>query len=114
MILRSPLLSGFTGREMLMVRRSALACAGVVVVAIGCVAGSSGRGDTPAPRGSVVAAAGPTQSSPIALSADDAVLVCVNQDQDTISIFDALKGVPVKVAEVPVGREPRSIALRPD
>ena len=58
---------------------------------------------------------GPSQSSPIALSRDETFLVNVNPDADTVSIFSSnpnarYGGSPTKVAEVPVGHRPSSVA----
>src|SRR5262245_23989208 len=57
--------------------------------------------------------AAPTQSSPIAISASN-VLVGVNPDANSVSIFDASPATPVKLAEVAVGRDPSSVAITPN
>jgi DNA-binding beta-propeller fold protein YncE len=59
-------------------------------------------------------ASGATQSSPIALSADDRVLVNVNPDVNSITVFDVTTESPRKLAEIKVGREPSSVAISPD
>ncbi len=56
--------------------------------------------------------AAPTQSSPVAISAAN-LLVSVNPDTNTISVFDASAPTPVKLGEVTVGREPGSVAIIP-
>jgi uncharacterized protein (TIGR03437 family) len=56
---------------------------------------------------------GPTSSQPLALSADDALLLVANPDNNSVSLFD-LKNGNTKLAEIPVGREPSSVALSPD
>jgi YVTN family beta-propeller protein len=56
-------------------------------------------------------AAPATQSSPIALSADNTRLVNVNPDANTITLFDATVTPPAILAEIPVGTEPVSVAL---
>jgi YVTN family beta-propeller protein len=56
---------------------------------------------------------GPTHSSPIALAANDAFLVNVNPEADSISVFSVLPA-PVKLAEVAVGGDPASVAIHPD
>jgi YVTN family beta-propeller protein len=57
--------------------------------------------------------AGPTQSSPIAVSDDDQFLVNVNPDANSISIFDVTVDPPEKLGEVKVGRDPSSVAIDP-
>jgi YVTN family beta-propeller protein len=57
------------------------------------------------------ATAGPLQSSPVAISCDGTVLVNVNSDANSITVFDATQSTLVKIAEVPVGRDPRSVAV---
>ena len=41
---------------------------------------------------------GPTNSQPIALSADDWLLAVANPDNDTVSIFDVRNGANTRVA----------------
>src|SRR5262249_11077366 len=50
-------------------------------------------------------------SAPLALSQDDATLVAVNTETDTLSIFANAHGDVRRVAELPVGKDPRSVAL---
>ncbi len=57
------------------------------------------------------ARSGPIQSSPIALNCDDSVLVNVNPDSDSVTVFDANGASPSFLAEIPVGRDPRSVAI---
>jgi YVTN family beta-propeller protein len=80
------------------------------LVAILVVAGSGGR------RGAAFAAgaAGPTYSSPIAITSDDRFVWVVNPDNDSVSVLEVGGDVNQKVAEIPVGDEPRSIAISPD
>ena len=59
-------------------------------------------------------ASGPRQSSPIALSSNDQWLVNVNPDSNSISLFDVTTDTPGKLAEIPVGREPRSVSIHPN
>jgi DNA-binding beta-propeller fold protein YncE len=61
-----------------------------------------------------VRAAEATQSSPIALSADDRLLVNVNPEANSITLFDVTSESPRKLAEIKVGREPSSVAINPD
>jgi YVTN family beta-propeller protein len=61
-----------------------------------------------------VTASGPRQSSPIALAPNDHVLVNVNPDANTISVFDVTGNTPLKTAEINVGVEPNSLAIHPN
>src|SRR5271157_1515620 len=61
-----------------------------------------------APRG---AAGLPLQSSPIALVGD--LLANVNPDSNSVSFFNAGTDTPPKLVEIPVGRDPRSVAIQP-
>ena len=56
----------------------------------------------------------PTQSGPIAITQDDAFLVNVNPDANTVTVFDVYSSdTPTKLFEIPVGREPSSVAIHP-
>jgi YVTN family beta-propeller protein len=55
----------------------------------------------------------PTQSSPIALSTNGPMLVTVNPDANTITVFLILPHELKKQSEIPVGREPSSVAMHP-
>jgi YVTN family beta-propeller protein len=57
--------------------------------------------------------AGPTSSQPLALSADDSLLLVANPDNNTVTLFDAKNG-NARLAEIPVGKEPNGVALSPD
>jgi YVTN family beta-propeller protein len=59
-------------------------------------------------------AAEATQSTPIALSADDRLLVNVNPDANSITLFDVTAEPLRTLAEVKVGREPSSVAVNAD
>ena len=65
------------------------------------------KGCTHLPR----ATSGPLQSSPVAVSCDGALLVNVNPDANSITVFDATQPTLVKIAEIPVGHDPRSVAV---
>lgn len=73
-----------------------------------------------APDGPLSIAPGPSRGSAIAISADDAVVVAVNRDSGSITVFKTTfpeDGTPASlavVAEVPVGAEPWQVALSPD
>jgi uncharacterized protein (TIGR03437 family) len=55
----------------------------------------------------------PTSSQPLALSADDSLLLVANPDNNSVSLFD-LKNGGARIAEIPVGKEPNGVALTPD
>jgi uncharacterized protein (TIGR03437 family) len=57
--------------------------------------------------------AGPTSSQPIALSADDSLLVVANPDNNSVTFFDPKNG-NARLAEISVGKEPNGVALSPD
>src|ERR1043166_9556852 len=57
--------------------------------------------------------AGATSSQPLALSADDSLLLVANPDNNTVSLFD-LRNNGARLAEIPVGKEPNGVALSPD
>ena len=56
---------------------------------------------------------GSTSSQPLALSADDSLLLVANPDNNSVSLFD-LKNGNTRLAEIPVGKEPNCVALSPD
>ncbi len=56
---------------------------------------------------------GPTSSQPLALSADDSLLLVANPDNNTVTLFDT-KNANTRLAEIPVGTEPNGVALAPD
>ena len=55
-----------------------------------------------------------TSSSPIAITGDDRFVWSVNPDNNSVSVFDVLGDANVRVAEIPVGREPRRLAITPN
>lgn len=57
--------------------------------------------------------AGPTSSQPLALSADDALLLVANPDNNSVTLFDAKNG-NTRLVEIPTGKEPNGVALSPD
>jgi uncharacterized protein (TIGR03437 family) len=57
--------------------------------------------------------AGPTSSQPLALSADDSLLIVANPDNNSVTLFDVKNG-NAKLAEITVGGEPNGVALSPD
>lgn len=50
-------------------------------------------------------------SSPIAITSDDRFVWVVNPDNDSVSVFDVSGDANQKVAEIPVGDEPRFLAI---
>ncbi len=72
------------------------------------------------PNGPQTIAPGPSRGSPIATSSDDSIVVTVNRDSGSITIFKATfpdDGSPAKLDksyEVPVGGEPWQVVLSPD
>lgn len=87
------------------IRRWFLA-AGALALA-GCGGNGSGQAAQRVP--------GTAQSSaPLARSRDDATLVAVNSASDTMSVFHNQGGHLTRLAEIPVGRDPRSVALHAD
>lgn len=76
-----------------------------------CVLGSLAltKGNGPSANGSP----GPTNSSAIAISANDQFIWVVNQDVNAVTVFSVAGDVYKLVASIPVGNEPRTIALTP-
>src|SRR5687767_14957882 len=82
---------------------------------------SSSGGDTDGGEGGAngprVIAPGPSRGSPIAISPDDNVVVTVNRDTNTVSVFKTSypdDGSPPKMektAELEVGAEPWQVAI---
>jgi YVTN family beta-propeller protein len=56
----------------------------------------------------------PTNSSPVAISTDDAFVWVVNRDNNSVTLFNVANDVNLKIIEVKVGKEPRTLALTPD
>ncbi|MBI4469096.1 MAG: YncE family protein, partial [Acidobacteria bacterium] len=57
---------------------------------------------------------GPTSSQPLALSADDRVLVVANPDNDSVSIFDVSLDENRRLSTVSVQNEPNGVAILPN
>src|SRR5262249_62355070 len=64
-----------------------------------------------------VAASAPTRSTTIALTSDERNLVVVNREANSISVIrvknNSGQDVGNKIAEIPVGEEPRCVAVHP-
>lgn len=79
-----------------------------------------GGGDAVGPNGPLTIAPGPSRGSAIATSPDDSIVVSVNRDSGSISIFKATypdDGSPAKLAksaELPVGAEPWQVVIASD
>lgn len=56
----------------------------------------------------------PASSSPIAFSPDEQQLWMANPDSDSVTLFDITSANPTKIAEIPVGKLPRTIAVSRD
>ena len=56
----------------------------------------------------------PTQSSPVAISADDKLLVNVNPDANSVTLYKVGAAGPAVLKEVKVGRDPSSVAISPN
>jgi YVTN family beta-propeller protein len=89
-----------------------------VLVACGGGGGGGGGGEPPPPPPpppiAVKRFTGPTSSQPLALTANDAFLVVANEDNNSVTFFEVTGGATKKLAEVPVGVEPSSVAFLPD
>jgi YVTN family beta-propeller protein len=61
---------------------------------------------------------GPTHSTNIALSSDNATLLVVNRENDSVSVFKVRNSdgsdADDKLAEIAVGQEPRAVAISPE
>lgn len=83
-------------------RLVALAFAGAVAL----LTGDAASGQT---------SVGPRQSTPIALSSNDRILINTNPENNSISVYSlAQPPAPVKLGEVIVGRDPQSVAIHPN
>jgi YVTN family beta-propeller protein len=58
--------------------------------------------------------AGPTSSQPLALTGDDAFLLVVNPDNNSVSVIDVRADRNRKLLELPVQSEPNGVAVLPD
>ena len=56
----------------------------------------------------------PTHSSPIVLDRTEEFVWAVNPDNDSVSVVDVRDDTNAKVAEIPVGHEPQSVAISND
>ena len=88
---------------------TALCLAAVVALAScgGGYGGGNGAGNAP-PR------LAQSHSTPLALTSDSGFVWSVNPDSDSVSLFDVAGDRNRKLTEVPVGHEPRCVAITPD
>jgi YVTN family beta-propeller protein len=99
----------------LLIRLSWIGAASMALTVGGCGGGGGdgGGGGNPAGGGNQ-AVLKESRSSPIALSIDNRYVWSVNPDTDTVSVMDVTGDKNQKVTEIPVGDEPRCVALTPD
>src|SRR4051794_41178357 len=57
---------------------------------------------------------GPTSSPPLALSADETLLLVPNPENNAVTLSAVTADANKKLAEVPVGEEPNGVALLPN
>jgi YVTN family beta-propeller protein len=55
-----------------------------------------------------------TYSGPIAITRDDKFVWAVNRDNNSVSVFRVAGDANFRIKEIPVGREPRCVAITPD
>ena len=76
-------------------------------------AGFSGGGRALAAAEEPAAVLQPTRSSPIAITNDNQFVWSVNPDNNSVSVFRVAQDVNLKVAEIPVDKEPWCVAIKP-
>ncbi len=86
---------------------------GVSLALAGCGGGGGGGGGAAGGQGGGAKLA-QSYSSPIALTTDNALVWSVNPDNDSVSVIDVAADKNQKLAEIPVGDEPRCVAITPD
>ncbi len=86
---------------------------GVLLIAVACGSKTATPDAGAQPAGGVVAK-NASSSSPIAISDDDALLVVVNNLNDSVTVMNVAADANTKVAEITVGDEPRSVAITAD
>src|SRR5258706_8712433 len=94
------------------IRRGALVALAVIQAAGAVVIASCGGSGSGSANAAAIRTPGVAQSSgPLARSADDTLLVAVNSEADSISVFSNNAGNITRTAEIPVGHDPQSVAL---
>ena len=88
----------------------------LTAAALSACSGGGGYQDNPPPPPPPTAALsrGANSSGPIQISADDKTVFVANPDTNSIAVIDVAADRHQKLIEVPVGKEPRNIALSPD
>ncbi len=81
--------------------------------------GAGGSGGTGGAGGAGGGSAGPVlqrpdRSTPIALTTDDAILVSVNPDNDTVSIFNTANRMKTATVNTGAGSQPVSVSIHPN
>ena len=84
-----------------------------VPIAIVAIAAQTYRNPVHVSAQAPVRFAGPTSSQPLALNADDSLLIAANPDNNSVTLFDVKNG-NVKLGELAVGKEPNGVAIAPD
>ena len=82
--------------------------------AAGGVAEAAPATTTPAPAPAASLARGPSSSGPIQLSLDDKTLWVANPETDTVTATNVAGGKKERIIEIPVGKQPRNVAISPD
>ncbi|MBX3604424.1 MAG: beta-propeller fold lactonase family protein [Piscinibacter sp.] len=85
-----------------------------VLAACGGGGGYGGDANPPAPAAPPVTAKGPQSSGPVQISPDDHTVWVVNPGTDTVAAVDVAADRHQRIAEIPVGSEPRNLAISPD
>lgn len=88
----------------------------IVTVVTGC--GSDGNNDNVVGGNKRTTLAAPSRSTSIAMTSDDRSVVLANRETDTVSVIEVRNAqgqdTALKLAEIPVGLEPRFVAISPD
>ncbi len=87
--------------------------AGILLVFVSSCGGSEATTQT-APDQAGVIAKNSSNSSPIAISDDDSLLVVTNTLNGTVSLINVAGDANAKLTEVQTGDEPRSVVISPD
>jgi YVTN family beta-propeller protein len=86
---------------------------GVLLLAAACAGGTKPTENGAQPAAGQIAK-NASSSSPIAISDDDALLVVVNNLNDSVTVMNVAGDANTKVAEITVGDEPRTVAITAD
>ena len=98
--------------------RAVLSAAFAACLALTACGGGGGYGDAPPPPPPPppppVTAVGPQNSGPIQLSPDDKTVWVANPETNTVAALNVAGDAKELLAEIPVGKEPRNLAISPD